>query len=245
VKMCADRQLDILLEAAQMLRPGGRLVYSTCTFAPEENEGVIAAFLAKRPDYEIETVDNSHFAPGHPEWVGGPEALSNTFRLWPHLLKGEGHFAAVLRRAGDESLSELPALKQAPMPKEFLEFAKENLPALPDGFPLLFGQTLYLVAPGTPELQGLRVMRAGLELGQLRKGRFEPAHALALWLKEAKNMVSYAADSEEISRYLHGETLATEQKGWILVQVDGYSLGWGKGAAGILKNHYPKGLRKV
>ena len=245
VRMCAARQLDILLDAARMLRPGGRLVYSTCTFAPEENEGVIAAFLEKQPDFSIEAVENPHFAPGHPEWVEGPGELANTFRLWPHLLRGEGHFAAVLRRNGDEKAAELPPLKPIPMPKEFTEFAGENLPAMPEGIPLLFGQTLYLAAPGTPELQGLRVMRAGLELGQLRKGRFEPAHALALWLKEAANTVSYPADSPEISRYLHGETLPTDKKGWTLVQVDGHSLGWGKGAAGILKNHYPKGLRRV
>ena len=107
-----------------------------------------------------------------------------------------------------------------------------------------FGQTLYLLPPGTPELRGTRVLRAGLELGQLKKGRFEPAHALALWLPAAENAVDYPADSPEIARFLRGETLPTEQRGWILVRVDGYGLGWGKGAAGVLKNHYPKGLRR-
>ena len=245
VKMCAARQLDILLDAAKLLRPGGRLVYSTCTFAPEENEGVIAAFLASRPDYDIEAVEAPYFAPGHPEWVDGPQTLSKTFRLWPHLLNGEGHFAAVLRRKEGGETPCLPELKHEPMPKEFAAFAKENLPPLPEGTPLLFGQTLYLAAPGTPDLQGLRVLRSGLELGQLRKGRFEPAHALALWLKDAGETLSLPSDSQELHRYLHGETLPTGHKGWTLVQVDGYSLGWGKGAAGILKNHYPKGLRRV
>ena len=88
------------------------------------------------------------------------------------------------------------------------------------------------------------MLRAGLELGQLKKGRFEPAHALALWLPAAENAVDYPADSPEIARFLRGETLPTELRGWVLVRVDGYGLGWGKGAAGVLKNHYPKGLRR-
>ena len=108
----------------------------------------------------------------------------------------------------------------------------------------LNSETLYLAPPDTPELQGLRVLRAGLELGTLRKGRFEPAHALAMWLDGAKNTLSLGADDPAVLRYLHGETLPCAAAGWTLVQVDGHSLGWGKSSAGTLKNHYPKGLRR-
>ena len=93
-------------------------------------------------------------------------------------------------------------------------------------------------------MKGLRVLRAGLELGSVRKGRFEPAHALAMWLDGAKNTLSLPVDDPAVLRYLHGETLPCEASGWTLVQADGHSLGWGKSSAGTLKNHYPTGLRR-
>ena len=243
VAMCAARQKGILDEAAKLLRPGGRLVYSTCTFAPEENEGVIAHFLATHPDYRIEITEAPRFAPGRPEWADGNLDLAHTFRLWPHLLKGEGHFAAVLRRMDGEN-GDVPMQATDALPGEFVEFRNEYLPALPEGGALRFGETLYLAPPDTPELNGLRVLRAGLELGTLRKGRYEPAHALAMWLDTAKNTLPLRADDPAVLRYLHGETLPCASSGWTLVQVDGHSLGWGKASAGTLKNHYPKGLRR-
>ena len=135
--------------------------------------------------------------------------------------------------------------RSEPLPGQFVEFQREYLPGLPEGGAVRFGETLYLAPPDTPELQGLRVLRAGLELGTLRKGRFEPAHALAMWLDGAKNTLSLGADDPAVLRYLHGETLPCAAAGWTLVQVDGFSLGWGKSSAGTLKNHYPKGLRRV
>ncbi len=245
VRLCAARQLEILMEAAELLRPGGRLVYSTCTFAPEENEGVLAAFLALRQDYAMEQVDAPWFAPGRPDWAGGREDLAQAFRLWPHLLPGEGHFAAVLRRKEGPQPEPIPQLRPLALPREAEAFLRELEIQLPEGSPLLFGQTLYLAAPGSPELQGLRVLRPGLELGQLRKGRFEPAHALALWLRDAKEVCAFPPESGELARYLRGETLPTGHKGWTLIKAGAFSLGWGKGAAGTLKNHYPKGLRRV
>ena len=95
-----------------------------------------------------------------------------------------------------------------------------------------------------PDIRGIKVLRPGLELGEVKKDRFEPAHALALWLKKARQMETLKADGEQIQKYLHGETLPTNQKGWCLVAVDGYSIGWGKGDGKVLKNHYPKGLRR-
>ena len=244
VQMCAQRQKGILADASRMVRPGGHLVYSTCTFAPEENEGVIADFLRTHPDFTLEEVEAPWFASGRPEWVDGPEELHRCVRLWPHLLHGEGHFAARLRRLDGEE-QEPESCRGSKLPKEFIDFSKEHALSLPMEEAVQFGETLYLAPPQTPALSGLRVLRAGLELGQVRKGRFTPAHALALWLKSAPSEVDYPSDSPEIMRYLRGETLPTEKNGWTLVKTDGYSIGWGKGAAGILKNHYPKGLRRL
>ena len=115
---------------------------------------------------------------------------------------------------------------------------------LPDGKAVLFGQSLYWAPPEMPELRGLKVLRPGLELGTVKKDRFEPAHALALWLPNCKNIQDLPWDSPETVKYMHGETILSDRKGWCLVRVDGYSLGWGKGDKTVLKNHYPKGLRR-
>jgi NOL1/NOP2/fmu family ribosome biogenesis protein len=120
----------------------------------------------------------------------------------------------------------------------------KSLPPLPEGGALHFGQTWYLLPLGAPALNGLRVLRAGLELGQLLPGRFEPAHALALWLKDCASVQDYAPDSPEMAAYLHGEVVPSDRKGWTLITAGGLSIGWGKGDGRVLKNHYPKGLRR-
>jgi NOL1/NOP2/sun family putative RNA methylase len=233
VEMCAARQREILHSGAQMVRPGGRLVYSTCTFAPEENEQAIAAFLETHPDFYPEAADAPWFAAGE----------NGSFRLWPHLLKGEGHFAAVLRRRGDEDVPEV-SVKAEKAPREWLDFAKELGIELPSGRPVLFGQSLYWAPDQMPELSRLKVLRPGLELGEIKKGRFEPAHALALWLKECKNQISFPSQSREIEAYMHGDVVPCTKRGWCLVLADDYPIGWGKGDGTVLKNHYPKGLRR-
>ena len=134
--------------------------------------------------------------------------------------------------------------KPVPLPKAFLTFAKELDIALPDGQAVTFGDTLYWMPPQMPALHRLRVLRPGLELGTLKKDRFEPAHALALWLKHCKNEISLSPESKELAAYLHGEAIPCTVRGWCLVKVGAYSLGWGKGDGNQLKNHYPKGLRK-
>ena len=233
VEMCARRQSAILESGARLVRPGGRLVYSTCTFATEENEQVIARFLADHPEFTPEELEAPWFAKG----------ANGSFRMWPHKLLGEGHFAAVLRKREDAAEEEaFPAGER--LPKEWTEFAKKLEIDLPRGKAVLFGQSLYWAPEEMPDLRGIRVERPGLELGEIRKGRFTPAHALAMWLKSAAVVQDYDASGEEIKAYLHGETPATELAGWCLVTVDGYSIGWGKGDGKILKNHYPKGLRR-
>lgn len=233
VEMCADRQRQILHSGAQLVRPGGRLVYSTCTFAPEENEQTIAAFLQEHPDFYPESIEAPWFAPGE----------NGSFRLWPHKLKGEGHFAAVLRRRGDEEVPDVD-IRAEKLPKEWLDFAKDLDIRLPKGRPLQFGASLYWVPQELPELSRLKVIRPGLELGIVKKGRFEPAHALALWLRDCSRSVSFPADSDEMKRYIHGDVIPCDQKGWTLVKAGPFPIGWGKGDAIVLKNHYPKGLRR-
>ena len=233
VAMCARRQAEILDAGANLLRPGGRLVYSTCTFAPAENEDTIAAFLERHPEFHLEDVDAPWFTK-----VGVGQ-----FRLWPHKLLGEGHFAAVLRKAGDEPAEGTPCPGEK-LPKEWLSFAKELEIPLPEGKAIRFGPNLYWAPADLPDLKGIKVLRPGLELGEVKKDRFEPAHGLALWLKNCANTLSLPVDSEDLRRYLHGEVLPCGKRGWCLVQVDGYSLGWGKADGNTLKNHYPKGLRR-
>lgn len=233
VRMCARRQTEILRSAAALVRPGGRLVYSTCTFAPEENEQAIAAFLQDHPEFAPEAVEAPWFAAGE----------NGTFRMWPHKLLGEGHFAAVLRKAGQEQAKvNMPAAQK--LPKEWSDFARELGIDLPAGCPVLFGQSLYWAPEQMPDIRGVKALRPGLELGEVKKGRFEPSHALALWLREAKTMQELPPESAELRAYMHGETVPSRKKGWCLVTVGGYSIGWGKGDANVLKNHYPKGLRR-
>lgn len=232
VELCADRQDEILDCAAQMLLPGGRLVYSTCTFAPQENEGSINRFMERHPEF----------------------SLVKTLRLWPHHIQGEGHFAAVLEKAGSmpvgyQAISAGGFVREAGKKdlEECIAFCKEFLQVQLPGKYIKFGEHIYLVPEDMPNLQGLKVLRPGLHMGTLKKNRFEPSHALALALApdEAVNVWNLSLEDDTVRAYLNGQTFsASGEKGWYLICVDGFSLGWGKLAGGIMKNHYPKGLRK-
>jgi len=233
VQMCARRQAEILQSAAALLKPGGRLVYSTCTFAPEENEQTVEQFLSSHPAFVREAVDAPWFTPVD---VGA-------FRLWPHKLLGEGHFVAVLRK--QEGQEEMPPLAEGQkLPKEWTAFARELDITLPEGKAIAFGQSIYWVPEEMPDLRGLKVLRPGLELGTLKKDRFEPAHALALWLKTAARTEDLQPESRAMQAYLRGEVIDSTARGWTLVRVNHFSIGWGKGDGNVLKNHYPKGLRR-
>lgn len=244
VEMCARRQQEILSTAAKLLRPGGRLVYSTCTFAPAEDEGAVCEFLRTHPEFSIETVHAPTLSPGRTDLIHDPvDGLERTFRLWPHHQLGEGHYAAVLHKGGDQDSTLLPG-KGDWLPEEWKSFAADLDISLPAGKPLLFGDTLYWVPEQMPELKGMKVLRPGLELGLCRKGRFEPAHALALWLHGCRSSHDVSPDGPEIAAYLHGDVIPSPVKGWCLVTAGGLSIGWGKGDGRVLKNHYPKGLRR-
>jgi len=256
---CFSMQKDILDAAAAMLKPGGTLVYSTCTFAPLENEGTVSQFLDKHPEFELLLVPHAeYFAPGRADWVDASRDLSVTSRLWPHLLDGEGHYIAKFRKKEDadaESAEGKSKKSKSAIPKEAMKiweaFAKEVCPGVFASLDnsaafTLFGENLYYTPAPQLSLDGLKVVRAGWHLGVLKKNRFEPAHALALALRDdhVKRTADFSADSSELLRYLRGESISVAaENGWTLVTVDGYSLGWGKLVDNQLKNHYPKGLR--
>ena len=271
VAICAARQKEILDNAAVMLKPGGTIVYSTCTFSKEENEDVIEYFLERHPDFTLEEME----------------------RFWPHKVDGEGHFVAKLVRRG--SVNELgadydvcedscnkvedtglkvdrktkknknsknrknetkPALTKENMKllSEFLdETISEDVAAwIKNSRLVMFGEQLYRLPDMEVDIKGLKVQRAGLHIGEFKKQRFEPSHSLALALKlnDAKNLVKLTCDNPQTIGFFNGQSvvLSDEQtaeckKGWALVCVDGYTAGWGKVNGTQVKNHYPKGLR--
>ena len=233
VEMCARRQAEILDSGAELVAPGGRLVYSTCTFAPEENEMTIEAFLRRHPEFTPETVDAPWF-----EKIG-----EGQFKMLPHKILGEGHFGAVLRKTGGRE-SDATLEKGEKLPKAWESFAKDLGICLPAGKMIQFGQSLYWAPEEMPVLRGTKVIRPGLELGELKKDRFEPAHALAMWLQTAENTQDFPAESQQIKAYMHGDVISSDRRGWCLITVDGYSIGWGKCDGKVMKNHYPKGLRR-
>lgn len=247
------RQKGILKHAAEMLAPGGRMVYSTCTFSPEENEAVVDWFLKEHPDFSlVDDVRFQWFDRGVPEWVSGNPELAKVYRLWPHKIKGEGHFMALFEKRGDGGASSLPLFYKrrgiSKVPVEYERFMKEYMRESIEGHFYIHKEQLYWIPPSLPDLTGLKVLRQGLRLGTIKKGRFIPGHALAMSSKKesAARTVDFSSNSNEVMRYLEGFTLTGfDGKGWVLVTVDGYSLGWGKLSDGMLKNYYPKGLRRV
>lgn len=261
VEMCAARQKEILAEAVKMVRPGGRLIYSTCTFESAENEDMITWLLREYPEFEpAEAVPHAGIIKG---------SVPGTLRLWPHLLQGEGHFVALLNKKGNEQ--ELPVdEKTALFAKKYGRIGKKNRPdaarlALWESFAkdvlaekavwwsdtkklsermVLFGENLYLL-PCPVVLEGCKVVRAGLLLGSFEKKRFEPSHSLALALRPHEVINVTALSAEETARYQKGETICMDgEKGWTLLTHLNNPVGWGKRSNGIVKNHYPKGLRK-
>ena len=256
VNHCAIRQSYILGEAARLVSPGGWLVYSTCTFAPEENECVIVRFLNSHPEYVLWAPQHREgFAPGRPEWVGGESKkfpLQNTVRIWPHTAQGEGHFIALLRRQDDSSESWTKRRSIAKTARQeillFRRFCQVNLRlSFEEDRLIRAGTYLYQTPPTMPDLSGLKVIHPGWWLGSLKKSRFEPAHALAMGLtvEAARDVINVAADSREVPAYLRGENLLNQgQDGWVMMAVEpGFPLGWGKRVQGVLKNLYPHGLR--
>ncbi len=257
VLACSRRQTAVLHTAAQLVKPGGRLVYATCTFSPEEDEAVIAQFLREFPQFAL--IDPPRFAgfgAGRPSWVDpslANENLQKCVRLWPHQFPGEGHFVAVMQQIDSEKpqRSSKPLRFNPPGKRELAiwqAFAREFLQTEFDEERLLLvNGRLYLLPELALETGKLHLIRYGLLLGEIRKGHFRPDHALALALKpEATTLVAnFAASADEIAAYWQGLDFASDgPNGWLLVAVDGFVLGWGKRVNGRVKNHYPRGLRR-
>ena len=251
---CADRQMEILEEAAKMLAPGGVMVYSTCTFNDTENEGVLARFLALHPEFALEPID----LPGLPDGSRG------YIHLYPHEIRGEGHFVSRLRRREDAPAAAPfaggPAARRgrndrrkggrAPAPAAMampdvlargvcpgaLYTAGDCLWALPQGFP----------EEELPRLAGLRVLRTGLLCAHAEGKRTEPDHALAMALAPHQAARCAELTHEQALAYQAGETLdlGALESGYTLLCRCGVPLGFGKQAGGVMKNHYPKGLRR-
>ena len=253
----ADIQKSILDKAYSMLKPGGMMVYSTCTFSIVEDEAVMQWFIDKYSDMSICRPEHKEgFSYGRPDMVeNGDSSLENCIRIFPHKAKGEGHFAALLRKAsadeedaGKDRLSSKAKRrnvrnKKNDLIEEIFEFIdiKGNEDRLS-----LKKDTISLSADDI-DLKGLRVIQNGLILGEMKK-RFEPSPQLALALRndEFENRVNFEPEDIEVIKYLKGETVQSDKvlKGWGLITVHGYPLGWCKGNGnGMLKNKYYPGWR--
>ena len=223
---CQSIQREIIRDGYHMLKEGGILVYSTCTFAKEENEIIIEEFLEEYTNAKLIEME----------------------RLWPHKIKGEGHFVAKIEKLEEDrcSTKDLKIKKLDKEVKDYRDFEKKFLNIKLDNRFELRGENLYLLPDELPDIKKLKVLRYGLHLGMLKKNRFEPSHALSHYLKidDVKYIENFNINEKEVLDYLRGNTINTGQsRGWVLVCVEGVALGWGKESNGVLKNHYPKGLR--
>ena len=254
-------QKQLCLNAADMLQPGGQMLYSTCTFAPAEDEEVISWLLEQRPDLSLISMENYEgFSSGNPAWGNGSPELKKCVRIFPHKMAGEGHFLALLKKEG-QSGPTATISKGTKLPadvKKYLEafFSEIGLNSL-GGQPFDWNRVevradkVYYLPPVSCSLRGLTFLRNGLYLGDLKKNRFEPSQPLALAFRkdEVEAIISLPVDDPRLERYLKGETLTilpeetVHTKGWHLLCVEGYPLGFGKLVNGTLKNKYPAGWR--
>jgi len=244
-------QRDLIGLAGDLVRPGGVLVYSTCTFAPEENEQIIAGFLGKNPGWEVEEARICEaFAPGVPAWADSNPELVKTARLWPHRLRGEGHFLAKLRKV--DGVEQAPPLEKiGPLSREVRQllqaWIQEHLKIELSGEVLERSGHLYLIPEGLPSLRGIKAPAPGLYLGEVRvgqrkdSGRFLPGKPLAHYLNpdQVTTVVYLNPDDPRVLRFAGGDWVEANGEGWVLValktKVGNFSLGWGKLKGGILR----------
>ena len=267
---CGGMQWDILQQVDRMLKPGGVILYSTCTFAPEEDELMIERFLDTHGGgYELLEIPKvGGMEGGRTQWSKGRYDFSKAARLWPHKLDGEGHFAALIRKlpATGESpadLDEGDSNKYRSWEKshtvgsndelgdingELAGFIKNNTSLDLKGYIYQKGNNIYHLPESCPDLAGLKAAKFGWYLGEIGPKGFIPSHSLAVSMaeNEIKNKLCFSAGSREVNSYLKGETLIESgEKGYTGICVDGYTLGWAKQTGDMLKNLYPKGWRKM
>ena len=254
-------QKQLCLNAADMLQPGGQMLYSTCTFAPAEDEEVISWLLEQRPDLSLISMENYEgFSSGNPAWGNGSPELKKCVRIFPHKMAGEGHFLALLKKEGQSGPTatiskgtKLPADVKKYIGEFFNEIDLKSLGGQPFDWNRVEvrADKVYYLPPVSCSFRGLTFLRNGLYLGDLKKNRFEPSQPLALAFRkdEVEALISLPVDDPRLERYLKGETLtilpeeAVHTKGWHLLCVEGYPLGFGKLVNGTLKNKYPAGWR--
>ncbi len=255
VLLCASRQDEILNNAAKAVKAGGRIVYSTCTFAPEENEGVIFRFLAAHPDFELIPIRVEWGCPGFaaerirhfcPE-VDDRFNLTYCRRILPQH-GGEGHFIALLHRLGQDDSKTIsnfnPNNDKNRSAAEALY--RECFLDTPSGVFATYGDQVRLLPYDLPDCNGLGVLSAGVAVATVCKNRLEPAHSIyiASRMKDCRQSIDFSPCDSRLIAFLHGEEIACETcSGWTAVCVSGIPVGFGKASNGRLKNRYPKGLR--
>lgn len=238
---CAHIQKNLLKGAYDMLKQGGMVIYSTCTYSYEENEAMVH-YAVDELGFELLPLNKSNgLCPG--------VDLDEVVRCYPHHYRGEGHFIALLRKPGNSPRKQVrtikPSVNLADL-KVLEAFYQENLNKKVPSYIIENNGHLYAVKKNFPELKGIRVLRNGLYLGEVRKNRFIPSYSLALTLtkQDVKRSYDYPSESEEIKKYIHGETLeGTGEKGFGVIFVDGYPLSFYK-ESNQVKNLFPKGLRR-
>lgn len=240
----SEIQKVIMRDAYEMLKPGGMILYSTCTFDPSENEEIISGLLEEHGDLELESI-----SPGYEGFESGLDKEGKTIRIFPHKMKGEGHFLALLHKKGLKTeMNNRQKEKGIKFADEFLEFIQMLNISLPLEQIVNRKDKLYLLPAEIPDLKGLRFLRSGLFLGECKKKRFEPSQAFAMTLKEEdfKNTLNLSVSDERVMRYLRGETIEVKEKrkkGYCLILVEGFPLGWGKYSDHKIKNKYLPGWR--
>lgn len=251
----AKIQRSIVTQAARMLKPGGMLLYSTCTFDPKENEGTIEYLKQEYPEFVIkDIVPYEGFAKGKPEVTQSKDPdFEKTVRIWPHKMHGEGHYLALLQKGEkNEAVHVKPKKNRAKkVPEELEQFFRDISWEMDWNRLEMYSEKVYYMPDDIPNVKGIRFLRTGLYLGDMKKNRFEPSQSLAMCLKkeEYAKTIDLDVDDERVIRYLKGETIDVEELvsqkagGWHLVLVNGYPLGWGKLANGTLKNKYLPGWR--
>ena len=242
-------QRNIILAGADMLKPGGKLLYSTCTFSKLEDEDSVIHLLTNRPDMHlIDIKPYEGFSHGFDTDEG--YHLEKAVRIFPHKMPGEGHFVALFEKDGEDyTSSKRPVSGKKKLPDELKEFMDSTTFEYDPAYINIRDTRVFLTSPYMAEERGLRIIRNGLLLGELKKNRFEPsqAFAMALTKDQFNNCLDLPVSDDRVIRYLKGETIDIDdfnvKSGWTLVCVDGYPLGWGKNANGQLKNKYLAGWR--
>lgn len=245
IKLCADRQLEILNNATISLKDGGFLCYSTCTFAYEENEQVVERFLKLHKNFKLIEINKKFGRSAFKKYAPDTENIEYARRILP-MDKGEGHFIALMKK---EKIQENAVFFEEKFEKNdiFNEFFENNFKEkMPDNI-IKIGDRIY-ISPKTPNMSGVNVIRSGIFAGHIEKNRFIPSHALFATNKfEPLRIIDLQPEDMLIKKFLHGEEIDCDEnfKGYVSVRVCGIPLGFGKASNGRLKNHYPKGLRTL